>query len=66
MKTIRQIFDYTLSDDLAVYAFPTLSGAVMYRYHKLNATGLALDYTYANYIYRIRDFEHRVHWEEIY
>ena len=60
MKTIRQIFDYTLSDDLAVYAFPTLSGAVMYRYHKLNATGLALDYTYANYIYRIRDFEHDV------
>ena len=31
--------------------------APMYRYHLLHASGIGIDYTYADYVYRIRDFD---------
>jgi hypothetical protein len=57
LKTIRPVFDDTRNKHQAVYGFPFVSAGIMKRYHKYNASGIALDYTYANYMDRIHEYE---------
>ena len=40
-----------------IYAFPTVMIAPMWRWHLLHATGFGLDYSYLDYVYRIREFD---------
>lgn len=40
-----------------LYGFSTTMLAPMYRYHLLHATGIGLDYTYADYVYKIRKYD---------
>ena len=46
-----------------IYAFPVVMVAPMYRWHLLHATGLAIDYTYADYIYRVQEYDQMRHTE---
>ena len=40
-----------------IYGFFTTMVAPMYRYHLLHASGIGLDYSYIDYIYRVRDYD---------
>ena len=57
LKTLLDHFNVYHSNNCPVYGFFTTTVAPMYRYHRIHASGLALDYTYADYVYRQRDFD---------
>ena len=40
-----------------IYGFFTTMVAPMYRYHLLHASGIGLDYSYADYVYKVRDYD---------
>lgn len=57
MKALSEHFNVYQSKHNPIYGFFTTMVAPMYRYHLLHASGIGIDYTYADYVYRIRDFD---------
>lgn len=57
LKTLIDHFNAYQSGHSPLYASPTVMVAPMLRYHRLHASGLEIDYTYADYVYRLRNFD---------
>ena len=57
MKALADRFDLTASSHNPLYVSFTTMMAPMWRYHRLHATGIGVDYTYGNYVYKIRDID---------
>lgn len=57
LKSLIDHFTIHQSKDNPLYGFFTTMVAPMYRYHLLHASGIGLDYTYADYIYKVRDYD---------
>ena len=61
MKSLLDHFNVHHTSDGAVYGFLTAMVAPMYRYHRMHATGLAIDYTYADYVYSHRRLDRQLY-----
>lgn len=57
MKALNDHFTIYHTKDNPVYGFFTTMVAPMYRWHLLHATGVGVDYTYADYVFRLRDYD---------
>lgn len=57
LKALSDRFDITHSSHNPVYGSFTTLLAPMWRYHRLHATGIGIDYTYANYVYKIKEYD---------
>ena len=57
LKSLIDRFAVYRVKDNPLYGFFTTMVAPMYRYHLLHATGIGIDYTYADYIYRVREYD---------
>ncbi len=58
MKALIDRFNVYHTSYNPVYGFPTFLVTPMYRYHLLHATGIGIDYTYADYVYKIKEYDH--------
>lgn len=59
LKALRDNFDVYHHSHNPLYASFTTVVIPMWRYHRLHATGIGIDYTYANYVYKLRDFDEK-------
>lgn len=57
MKALKDNFELYHESHNALYGSFTTMVAPMWRYHRLHASGIGLDYTYANYVYKIRNLD---------
>lgn len=57
MKALFDGFSVNHSKHNAIYGFPTVMIAPMYRYHLLHASGIGIDYTYSDYVYTVRLYD---------
>lgn len=57
MKALIDGFNVHHSSHNPVYGFPTVMIAPMYHYHLAHATGIGIDYTYADYVYKIKEYD---------
>ncbi len=57
LKALKDNFEIYHESHNPLYASFTTMIAPMWRYHRLFASGIGLDYTYANYVYKIRDLD---------
>lgn len=57
LKALNERFNLFRKKHNPIYGFANTSLAAMYRYHIGHASGAALDYTYADYVYRIRHYD---------
>lgn len=57
MRALIDGFQVSHTSHHAIYAFPTFMIAPMWRWNLLHATGIGIDYSYLDYVYRIRDFD---------
>lgn len=66
MKALFDDFSLNHSKHNPIYGFFTTMIAPMYRYHLLHASGIGIDYTYADYVYKIHEYDQRQSRPEIY
>ena len=57
LKALSDHFNIRQTKHNPIYGFFTTMVAPMYRYHLLHASGIGLDYTYADYVYSVRNFD---------
>lgn len=57
MKALNDHFTIFHTKDNPVYGFFTTMVAPMYRWHLLHATGLGFDYSYADYVFKLRQYD---------
>lgn len=61
MKALNDHFARYHTKDNPLYGFFTTMVAPMYRWHLLHATGVGIDYSYADYVYKLRDYDEMNH-----
>lgn len=67
MKSLLDHFNVYHSNHSPLYGYFSTMVAPMYRYHRMHASGLELDYTYADYVYTHRDLDQKLgHKDESY
>lgn len=57
LKAPADRFDIYHSSHNPLYGSFTMMLAPMWRYHRLHATGIGIDYTYAEYVYKIKEYD---------
>ena len=57
MRALIDAFQINHTSHYAIYGFPTVMIAPMWRWSLLHATGIGIDYSYLDYVYRIRDYD---------
>ena len=57
LKALIDGFNVNHSSHNPVYGFPMVIVAPMLRHHLVHATGIGIDYSYADYVYKIREYD---------
>lgn len=57
MRALIDGFQVNHTSHHSIYGFPMVLIAPMWRWHLLHATGIGIDYSYLDYVYRIRNFD---------
>ena len=60
MKSLLDHFNVYHANHCPLYGFFATMVAPMYRYHRMHASGVAIDYTYADYVYSHRDLDQKL------